>query len=75
LPKLITHLGASKASKIINSSSGEKIGNKKLIAELSKRGDIKDWVNNIGEKISASFDNIGQVVNDNVQSLKSTFGW
>ena len=36
---------------------------------------IKDWVNNIGEKISASFDNIGQVVNDNVQSLKSTFGW
>ena len=36
---------------------------------------IKDMVNNIGEKISASFDNIGQVVNDNVQSLKSTFGW
>ena len=35
---------AIKASKIINSSSGEKIGNKKLIAELSKRGDIKDWV-------------------------------
>ena len=35
---------AIKAFKIINSSSGEKIGNKKLIAELSKRGDIKDWV-------------------------------
>ena len=35
---------AIKASKIIKSSSGDKIGNKKLIAELSKRGDIKDWV-------------------------------
>jgi|GEM_PF-2099175 len=35
---------AIKASKTIKSSSGDKIGNKKLIAELSKRGDIKDWV-------------------------------
>ena len=35
---------AIKASKVIKSSSGDKIGNKKLIAELSKRGDIKDWV-------------------------------